>query len=458
MILTQQKHAPWRWVFLVISPWFATMFVEMASGAVLTLSLRKFLENPAGITFILSLNVLFNVLIGAVCLYSSDRIWTRFGRRTPFLIVGWALLVVSFLFAPIVDAPILFIVIVILWLASQDISATYEPLQQEIIPPHQRGRAGAYFNVIIQLVVIFTFVVVVGRFHEVQFFDGLYLSGEHGAYWLAAIFLVATGTFVLFFIREVPTKNSLVHEKITPVSFFKDVFTEKDLWPVYLLVFAQVFITTQLGAVQTLLFVDQWDYTPQQMGTNMFVGALLTIIVSIIVGFLADKFDRIKLYIFGMSGALLMKAIFYVFVQFFLPDRHPTLFQIIAFGQMVAVFGMIASVVTQPLMYDYIPRNKMGTATAGISIVRSITRWITLNGVGVWVVVYSYFFMPEGEYDYFSAYLYMIALALIGLVIIFRFQALVKKGVLIPYGRMGVEDDAPSTEDAGPDESAEQNA
>ncbi len=446
-VLTQQKNVPWRWAFLAVSPWFSGMYIEMCSGALLTLTLKKFMDDPALINGILSINVLFNVLIGAVCLYISDRVWTRWGRRKPFLLGGWAPLIIAIVLAPMCQSLYTLIPVIVLWMACQDISSTVEPLQQEVVPPHQRGRTAAMFNFIVQCVLIFTFVIVLGRFDEIQYFGSQsFLAGEHGAYWLAGLFLVASMTLIGMFFKEVPVKNSKAGEKKNPVKFFINVFMNKKLWPVYLLVFAQSFIMTQVGAVMTLLFVEQWDYTPQQMGTNMFVGALLTIAVSFFIGVLADKYDRIKLYIIGMTSALIATLAYYVFVQFFLPDRRPELWQIIAFGQIIAIFGMVAGTVAQPLMYDFIPRAEMGTAAAGISYVRSLTRWVTLAGAGLWVKYYSALFMPEGTYDYFSVYLYMMILTVVGLAIILNFQRLVKKGVLVAYGREGVEDDEPEHE------------
>lgn len=427
-----------------VSPWFSGMYVEMCSGAILTLTLKKFMDDPALINGILSINVLFNILIGAVCLYISDRVWTRFGRRKPFLMGGWIPLILAAFFVPMAPNLYVLIPLVVIWMACQDISSTVEPLQQEVVPPHQRGRTGALFNVIVQLVLIFTFVIVLGRFDEVQYIGRRFFAGEHGAYWLCAIFLAASLLMVGLMFKELPVKNSLVGEKMSPLGFIKDVFCKKELWPVYMLVFAQSFMRTQVGAVMTLLFVEQWDYTPQQMGTNMFVGALLTIVVSMIVGVLADKISRIKLYIFGISGSLAATLAYYVFVQFFLPDRRPDLWQIIAFGQVIAALGMIAGVVAQPLMYDYIPRHEMGTAAAGISYVRSFTRWVTLLGAGLWVKFYSQFFCAQGEYDYFSVYIYMMILTGVGIFIILNFQRLVNNGTLVAYGRAGVEEDVPA--------------
>lgn len=454
MIVTQQKHVPWRWAILAVVPWFYGMFVEQLSGGVLTLTLKKFMDDPATINGVITMNVVFNILVGAVCLYASDRIWSRFGRRKPFLLIGWMAIPLLLFFIPQINSVIPLIIVTLIFLACMDISSTWEPLQQEIVPPKQRGRTASFFMITIQLSIVFTYVIVFGRFDETESFSGVTLSGEHGAYWIGALLMIAGFLSLATMVKEIKPKNSLAGEKISLGNFFGQLIKERTLWPVYLLIFAQSFMATQMGAMHTLLFTEQWDYDPQELGTNIFVGLIITLIVSLITGYLADKFDRIKLYIFGSTGVLIANAFFYFYVQFMLPDNKPELLEIILFGNLVAVFGMISGVVAQPLMYDYIPRNKMGTAAAGISIVRSAVRAATLFGAGLWVTGYSKLFMPEGEYDYFSGYLYIIIMSFIGLLIILNFRRQVKKGKLIAYGRIGLEEDE-GKKDSAEDETSE---
>ena len=76
----------------------------------------------------------------------------------------------------------------------------------------------------------------------------------------------------------------------------------------------------------------------------------------------------------------------------------------------------------------------MGTAQAGFNLVRGITRVITLNGLGIWVTLYSSWFLPAGKYDYFSGYLFMILLDFVGLAILISFGWKVRTGVIKPVG------------------------
>jgi MFS family permease len=439
-ILTQQKRVPWRWVFLIVTPWFSNIFVEMLSGNILALSLSKFTSHPLVISSILSANVLFNILIGAPLLYVSDRIWTPIGRRKPFLIAGALPLILAFAIAPFMPSLALFLPFVVLWLASQDIMITNEPLQQEVTPPPQRGRGAAFFQVTVQMVVLFCMVLIFGRFHEVQFVGGHMIAGEQVAYWCGALFLVAVIALIVGFVRELPVKSRLTGERLSPLGFVRGVFGDRELRPVYALVFAMIFMQGHGGALLTLLFVEQWGYTPQQMGTNALVSVGFTVLCTSIAGYFADRVDRIKLYLFGLGSTFVINVAYYLFVRFALPDHRPTLWQIILVGQIIALFGMFIGVVGQPLMYDFIPRAKMGTAAAGLSIVRCAVRWLATVGAGLWVTGYSRLFCAPGTFDYFSLYLYTLLLNSVGLVLMVRFYRRVRRGEIRRAGWQGLED------------------
>ncbi len=78
---------------------------------------------------------------------------------------------------------------------------------------------------------------------------------------------------------------------------------------------------------------------------------------------------------------------------------------------------------------------------------RSVTRLITLNGIGLWVATYSKWFMPEGTYDYFSGYLFMILMNALGCGFLLYFALQVRRGLIVPHGRLGfqpVADSAPA--------------
>jgi hypothetical protein len=193
---------------------------------------------------------------------------------------------------------------------------------------------------------------------------------------------------------------------------------------------------TGLGNFEGLLMFEQWGYSKQDLGTNHFIGGMTNLFIVIpIVGLLADKMDRLTMFTIGTVGSMAVRVAYYVYVQFILPEHRPSIGDMVMFGQFQSIVGQFGAISFLPLLYDYVPRDKMGTAQAGFNFVRSITRMVMLNGLGLWVTYYSKWFMPPGQYDYFSGYLFMLILDCIGLAILTYFGLQVRRGKIKPLGR-----------------------
>lgn len=436
LIETQHKRIPWRWVILLQILSQTRILALFASGS-MTFTMRKFIDSPLIINSVSSLDILFNLLIAAPCLYYSDRIWTRYGRRLPFVFISFIGLAVALFLLPLAGSAIPMVFIVVLWLVFWDVGSTFDMLIMEIIPPEQRGRASAIGAWMFNGVIMLSAVVISGRFDDVVQSVGITLRGEQLIYWWGALCLFFCALFVGFFIRERPPAGPLPLDHGRGVKgAFKNLFAEKSLWPVYLLVFSTVLMGTGLGAIDPLLMTEQWGYSKQDMGTNVFVGGVVNMLIIIpLIGLIADKMNRLTMFSIGVVGGLVGQIAYYVFVQFVLPDQRPSIAHMILFGQVMSAVGQFSGIAMQPLIFDYIPRDKMGTAQAGLNFVRSVTRLITLNGIGLWVTTYSRWFMPEGRYDYFSGYLFMILMNIVGCGILIYFARKVRRGEIQPLGR-----------------------
>lgn len=435
-IETQHKHIPWRWVILLTLVGQARILVLFASGS-MTFTMRKFIDAPMIINSVSSLDVLFNLLVAAPCLYYSDRIWTRFGRRLPFVLVSFGALAVVLILLPLAGGVVPMVILVVLWLIFWDVGSTFDTLVMEIIPPAQRGRASAIGAWFFNLTVMLSALVISGRFDDVIHSTLATLRGEELIYWWGAGCLIFCMVFLAFFVRErrpLDPPPSVQGNGWTGA--MASLFAERSLWPVYLLVFSTILMQTGLGAIDPLLMTEQWGYSKQDMGTNIFVGGVINLVLIIpLAGLIADRMNRLTMFSIGVIGTFLGQIAYYVFVQFLLPDRRPSIAHMIVFGQFMSAIGQFSLIAMQPLIFDYIPRDKMGTAQAGLNFVRSITRLLTLNGIGLWVTWYSGLFLPEGKYDYFSGYLFMILMNLIGMIFLGYFAWQVRRGKIQPLGR-----------------------
>lgn len=432
---TQHKRVPWRWVIALQVMKMAWLIGFFASGT-MTFTMRKFISSPMIINSVSSLDVLFNMVVAAPCLYVSDRIWTRWGRRRPFVLTAWIVMMGCMLLLPLVRHALPMGMIVVLWLIFWDVNSVFDMLYYEIVPPEQRARASAIGAWLLNVVIMLQTIILTGRFDDVVHFAGFTLKGEQLIYWFVAACLLVCFVFVALYVRE--------RKPLTPpppshgrgfIGAVANLFAERTLWPVYFLGFSMVLLQTGLGAIDPLLMTEQWGYSKQDMGTNVFVGGTINMFIVIpLVGWIAERLKLLQMFTIGVVGVLLAQIGYYVFVQFILPDQRPSIAQIIFFGQCMAMVGTFSGIAWQPLIFEYIPRSQMGTAQAGLNFVRSITRLLTLNGIGLWVTWYSKLFRPPGQYDYFSGYLFMIVMNVIGCGLLLWFARDVKRGKIKPLG------------------------
>jgi MFS family permease len=434
VIETQHKSIPWRWVTLMAVfglphnlAWLVTIN--------LTFTIKKFVDNPAFINSLSSLDILFNLLFAASVLYVSDRIWTRFGRRKIFMIPSYAMIAIAFFLLPLATNLWTMLAALVLWYVFIDIAATFMTLKMEVVPPHQRGRFAGLNSWLMNLMMVVFLVLIGPRFDDVVHIQGFRLTGEVFSYWIGSFTMLIGLLFLCFFIKEIEPPGPRPTFKGGLLAVYRNIFADKRLWPVYLLMFCWLMEQQGIGAVYPLLFTEQWGYVKQDLGTTMLAGSLLNMILLPIIGLLADKFDRIKLIAIGICGGMLAKIAYYTFVQLALPDARPEIIHIVLFGYISSIFGSFVSITFWPLAYDFIPRDQMGTAQTGLTIVKTLTRFVLLNGVGVWIVAYSWLFLPEGRYDYFSGYIYLIITDLIGVAILLNFFNRIRTGRLEKVGQ-----------------------
>ena len=358
-------------------------------------SLKKFIENPAALTFVLSLPVFLAILISPLASFLSDRIWTRVGRRKPFIIASWIGMVVAMVLMPLMPNVWLLLSAFILYNLSADLNSPMEPLKQEIIPPPQRARATGAMAWLSNLATMTFYFIMLGRFDDVSFLAGLPIHGEWVVYWSAALLLAVLLLVIMLGIREINPQSSLRGQRLTVRTFFGGLL-ERELWPVYLLVFGNACLNfyAGLGTLSNLLYTDQWGYTKQEMGVNVAVGGILNVFIIGLLTVFAGRLNRMRAYQTTLCLSLLGNIFYYCYIEFVLPDKHPTLIEIIVFGESLSVLAILAGLLYIPLVYDYVRRNRMGTFNAGASIVTKLATLITLNGVGLFASYYAEAFQP----------------------------------------------------------------
>ncbi len=393
MIITCKKEIPPRWIFFSILPWASFGYTWGVVGVAFLFSLKKFVENPAGLTFILSLPTFLSILFGPCVSFISDRIWTRFGRRKPFIVTSWTGIATCLILMPLMPNFWGLVAVYMAYYFFSDLNTPLEPLKQEIIPPHERGRATGAMQWCTNLAGVVFYFIALGRFDDVTFMAGVPFVGEDVIYWSAGLLLTVMLLLIMLGIKEIDQKSKLVGQKLTLKNFFGGLL-DPELWPVYMLVFGSATLAAGLGPLGNLLYTDQWNYTKQDMGINVAVGGVLNMFIIGLLTIFADKLNRMKAYRTLICISVALNFSYFCYVTFVLPDQRPSLVEIIAFGETGSIIGLLTSMVYVPLVYDYIRRNKMGTYFAGAALVTRVTGLVTLNGVGLFIWAYALLFQP----------------------------------------------------------------
>ncbi|MBD5778501.1 MFS transporter [Pelagicoccus sp. NFK12] len=411
MIITRKKKVPVHWLFYAQLPLLLTIYGESVIHAPFLLLMKKFMDNPAAIMGLISMEIYINLFGAPFISWLSDRVWTRWGRRKFFVVIadtGRALCLLAMPFAPNV-----IVLIILRWAFSLagSFGSMTQALIYEVVPPPQRGRLSGFFQASVQFGNIIFFFLLLGRFDDYYFMGPFRyvteLSGGAIMFWLCAFVLLGISAFEALGFREIkPPDGGSINDGRKPgqsifihffKSFYQDVFA-KDLLPIYLFVFVTIMFAVNLGIFQPLLYTEQWGYSLQDMGNTMAVGAIFSITFALIAGWFADRYGKIQTFVLASAGSLIMNIFYTVWVAF-QPDNRPTLIQIIVIGNITQAFMMVKSVVTYPLMMEYVKRSRMGSASAGIYLFQNLFRSLVLLFVGVWLVWWSVWFFPQAGYQ-----------------------------------------------------------
>ncbi len=512
-IETGQKRLRWGAVAIVSSIWMAFAFHIFAGGICLSYTVKRYYSDPRMISLITTLNVV--IMLGPFVSYISDNIWTRTGRRKPFLLVAfaasaWGMAVIAFipevnsflnllghaLGLPSLREPILLIAVVISYTTLMDFSAVQEPLLLECVPPSQRGRFFALRNVMTNLSSLYFYQIFWPVYDEpVDLLRWLgwpghwILRGEQIVYVISSgLFLVAIFVMV-FCIRERREPNA-PNKKLRElgiwkfvVNYVRDVFLERSVWPFYIIMVIPGLASAVWGQGATfdaMMKTDQFQYSKAQMALMGVPPMLISmILLTPFAGWYSDAKPRLSntaLLLVGLFSAgcfvstrmyypqvlpedirilpemhhclamstlvavggmgifvilvelaarrfgrthiralvsfiavikdMLVQIAFFVYIQFLAPDGVPPIAFWMVFTQFGATLGTLIGVTVGPMIYEYIPRNRLGTILAGKGLMEGFLRFGVANLGAFWLVWWSlHIHKPnDSEYDYSSLY------------------------------------------------------
>lgn len=397
MIVTCKRRISFLWIVLATLPWVAVIFKDKVMGIAFVFSMRKFVENPAALSFLLTLPWYISWIVPPVVNFVADRIWTRFGRRKPFIIASWIGTVSSMAMMPLAPNFAWLLAAYMAFCVFNDLGGPVESLKMEIVPPAQRATAAAVMAWVGQVAVLVFWVVAIGRFDEMTTLFRIPISGEQGLYWSVCIGMVVMLLLLTLGIKETNPHSALVGQRFSLRNVFGGLFS-RHLWPVYILAFSVAILGTGLGAFNQLLITEQWGYTKQDQGTNIAIGGIINLFLIPCLGLLSNKVGRGNVYVGLVIAGIVVNFSMFLYYSRVLYDARPTLVEMIVFGEMLSVIGILTAMALTPFVYDFIPRNELGTYAAGSGLVNRATNILTTNLMGLFVWGYASMFLgPPGE-------------------------------------------------------------
>jgi Na+/melibiose symporter-like transporter len=458
---TGRSHVPWLWVVLFAFPAFSNTLMDSISGAALTFTMKKFISDPALITFLGSVNIAFNFLVAPWAAWKSDHIWTKWGRRRPFLLIGWSLLFISLLLIPLAPTLSLLVACVVVCQFAADFGYTgpWTPLYYEMIPTHQRGRAVIIKRVGTVVSRLVFNMTLIGQFDSVRSVNWTFglvpgaefrFTGEMLIYWSGALAVLLVLAQMFFLVRESRPAQVPAATRFNPLAYVRELFGERQWRLLFLLMFCSLALTAGLGQLNPLLITEQFGYSKQLYGQIQSANLIAEIFVILPVAmFLIDRVDRFKMFQVGLFLSTAQPLAYWLFVEYVAPNHIPTPNQIIFFNLWNSVSDVAAGLALEPLLFDFVPKNKMGTINSGFLFVRGGLSLLVFNGVGLWVKYYSGWFKPGEGYDYMSGYLYVFGIGVLGIVATRIFAHHLRRGDLIMYGKL--EEEAAKRENPAPE-------
>jgi MFS family permease len=411
MLITRKTSVPKTWAFYAQLTIILSIYGQFVVNAPFILLIKRYLDNPAAIMGLISIQIYVTFLGGPLVAWLSDRIWTRYGRRKIFVASADFLKALFLLGMPF--APNLWVLVLLRWLYDffGDLGAPAQAMIWEVVPAKQRGLSAGFMKAFMNLGNLVFFTLLLGRFHDVYFLGPFQFFGTPSGgtlmFLLCVLLFLSAAIFEAVGIKETypPGRKRLLDGRKPGEPLFKhfvrsvfaDVFA-KDLTPLYLLLFANIMFGFSLGVFQPLLFTEQWGYDLQTFGNTIAIGVPLGIALGLLGGWMADRYGKMRIVFWTTIGNLIVNLVYTAYV-YFLPDYRPSFWEIVAFGNLAYIFGSIKGVASGPLLWEYVSRNRMGGATAGIVIFNAIFRNSIGVLVGLWLLVWSVWFFPQAGYN-----------------------------------------------------------
>ena len=263
----------------------------------------------------------------------SDRINTRLGRRTPFILVGTAMAAILMVVIPLADAtvnlPLFVVALGLLLIAMSTYRSPAVALMPDLTPKPLRSSANAVINLMGTVGGIFALLVMrmlPALDVETGTKDGSYLT----VFIILAAFMVLSVLILVLTVRERKLADAMPKEKdedeqpgTTGAKLAPEV--RRSLIFILLSVALWYIAYNALSSAYSRYVLEIWNMS-ESSGANMMLVATVVATASYIpVGIISSKLGRKKVILFGVA---IMSAAY--LTGFFLTSYSPVIYLVMA--------------------------------------------------------------------------------------------------------------------------------
>jgi len=301
------------------------------------------------IGFIMTWDNIINMFLQPWVGEKSDRTWTRFGRRKPWIMIGAPLAAVFFMLIPFVRENPMLIALAILG-TNIGMALFRSPtiaFLGDLFPSEQRSKANGVIN------------FMGGLGGAVALFGGgaLYKMGAPLPFIVGAGVMLIAMLIVLLFVRE-PKETEVAPAKASSglIANLREVWRSSDRRGLTILL-AILFWFVGWNAMEAFFTVYARNVLGVDPGTGtqmLTAFAAMLILFAIPSGYIATKFGRKRTILVGLSGMLVGLV-----VGFFIRDAKLMLGVLAAMG----AFWALVNINSLPIVYDVGGEDRIGAYT-----------------------------------------------------------------------------------------------
>jgi len=348
----ESKKMNWGYTFVVGFGFFGISIIWPIFNSLIPPMLEDLGLAAGVIGFILTWDNILNMFLQPWVGERSDRTWTRFGRRKPWIMLGAPLAAIFFLLIPLVRENFLLIALAILGtnLGMALFRSPTVAFLGDLFPPEQRSKANGVIN------------LMGGLGGAVALLGGgaLYKMGAPLPFIVGAGVMLIAMIVVLLFVRE-PRPEELdspspAQKSAGLIQNLREVWGESDRRGVTILL-AIFFWFMGMNAIEAFFTVYARNVLGVDPGTAtqmLTAFAAMLIIFAIPSGYIATRFGRKRTILFGLAGMLVVLT-----AGFFIRDAK----MILGLLAMMGIFWALININSLPIVYDVGGEDRIGAFT-----------------------------------------------------------------------------------------------